>query len=230
MRKLTPFAFLGCILLMLASCSKEKSVDTLGATPGSGTNGGNGGNGGNSGGTGGTSDGSEVGTWTFIGMHCNTSQTVEYSDFSGNIKAVTVSDYSTNNNAGTIKFDGSTMTATGLAYTMNSTATSTIYLNGAAQAPYTFPFSANIPSTTSSTATYQKISTDSIYIQSGVFTGMDPSGTGTIQGIPSGYKLKWDGNKMYMSMSYQQTSNVSQLGQQQKVTISVSSVTTLQKQ
>jgi hypothetical protein len=223
MRKLTPFLFLGCILLVLASCQKEKSVDTLGATPGSGSNGGNG-SGSN---LPGTSNGSEIGTWNFIGAHCTTYQSSESNGFGGNTKVVTVSDYTTDNNTGTIQFDGSTMTASNLSYTMNSMATSYIYSANGVDT-FSFPFSASIPNT-SSTASYKKIVTDSIYVQSGVFTNLDPSGTGTVQGIASGYKLKWDGDKMYMSMSYQQTSNQVVMGITQKITIRVSSVTTLQK-
>ena len=226
MRKLTPFLFLGCILLVLASCSKEKSVDTLGNTPGSGANGGNGGS---NGGNGGTTNGSENGAWTFMGMHANTYQSVEFNNGISNQKLVTVSDYLTQNNAGTITFDGSKMTSTGLAYDMNSTATTYIYTDNTLEDSLTFPFSAAIPSTTASNATYKKVSADSIYIQSGVFTGMDPSGSGTVQGLPSGYKLRFDGDKMYMSMSYSQTQNQVVSGMTQKITMRVTSVTTLQK-
>jgi hypothetical protein len=113
---------------------------------------------------------------------------------------------------------------------MNSSATTTIYLNGASQTSFNFPYSANVPASTDVTGTYKKIGADSIYIDQGIFTGMDASGTGTVQGIPAGYKLKWDGNKMYMTMNYQQTNNQTVLGVTQKVTINVSSVTTLQKQ
>jgi len=49
MRKITPFLLLGSILLAMVSCQKEKSLETLGATPG------------NSG-----SSGTEVGTWKYL--------------------------------------------------------------------------------------------------------------------------------------------------------------------
>ena len=224
MRNFTPSLFFGCILLLLVSCSKEKSVDTLGYTPGSSNNGSNGGN--NN--TGGSSTGSEIGTWTFINMHATTSSSVEYNTGFSNEKAVTVSDYTTQNNAGTITFDGSKMTATGLAYDVNAIAKTYMYTNNALNDSLDFPFTANIPSSTASNATYKKVTSDSIYIQSGAFTGMDPNG-GTTQGMPSGYRLKWDGDKMYMSMSYTQTSNQVVSGMTQKTTMRITSVTTLQK-
>jgi hypothetical protein len=51
-----------------------------------------------------------------------------------------------------------------------------------------------------------------------------------MQGIPTGYKLTWDGDKMYMAMNYQESGTQTQMGQSQKVTINISMVTTLQKQ
>jgi hypothetical protein len=57
---------------------------------------------------------------------------------------------------------------------------------------------------------------------------MDPNG-GTTQGMPAGYRLKWDGDKMYMSMSYTQNSSQVVSGITQKTTMRITSVTTLQK-
>jgi hypothetical protein len=103
MRKITPFVFLGCVLLILASCSKEKSVDTLGG--GGGTTAG--------------STGSEKGTWKLLSMRGITNQTIEITDGVDVEKSVTVSDYTTDNNTGTIKFDGSTMTGTNIGYSVD---------------------------------------------------------------------------------------------------------------
>lgn len=226
MRNFTPSLLFGCILLLLVSCSKEKSVDTLGYTPGSSNNTNNSSNNNNN--NGGSSTGSEIGTWTFINMHATTLSSVEYNTGFSNEKAVTVSDYTTQNNAGTITFDGSKMTATGLAYDVNAIAKTYMYTDNVLDDSLDFPFTANIPSSTASNATYKKVTSDSIYIQSGAFTGMDPNG-GTTQGMPSGYRLKWDGDKMYMSMSYTQTSNQVVSGMTQKTTMRITSVTTLQK-
>jgi hypothetical protein len=94
------------ILLALASCGKEKSIDTLGVTPGgSGSGNGNG----NGSGTGGSSNGSEVASWKFVSMHVVTSETTEFSMMGISSKAVFTSDYTTNDNAGNFKFDGTAM-------------------------------------------------------------------------------------------------------------------------
>lgn len=223
MRNFTPRLLFGCLLLLLISCSKEKSIDTLGVTPGSSNNGDNGGN--NN--SGGTSTGSELGTWTFINLHATTLSSVEINTGFGIEKANTVSDYITQNNAGTITFDGSKMTATGLAYDVNATATTYMYTNNVLDDSLSLPFTASIPSS-NATATYKKVTADSIYIQSGVFNGMDPNG-GNTQTMPAGYRLKWDGDKMYMSMSYTQTTSQVVSGITQKTTMRISSVTTLQK-
>ena len=225
MRNFTHLIAFCSILLALASCTKEKSIDTLGVTPGGSSGNGNG-NGNGSGG--GSSNGSEVGNWKFISMHVTTSETIEFTMGSDAIKAITTSDYTTNNNSGNVKFDGATMFTNNVAFSVNSTAKTTMYTNGILLNSQNMPFTADMPAN-SSTANYKKIGTDSLYFSSGIITGIDPSGA--VNTKPGGYKLKWDGDKMYMTLNYGETTNEDDgFGNMQKVTIKITSVTTLQKQ
>jgi hypothetical protein len=229
MRNFTQLIAFCSLLLALASCGKEKSVDTLSTTPGGSSGNGNGnGNGSGSGSGGGTSNGSEVGNWKFITMHAITSETIEFSMGSDAIKLVTTSDYTTDNNSGNVKFDGTTMFTNDVAFSVNSTAKTAMYTNGVLLTSQNAPFAATMPATTSTT-NYKKIATDSLYFAAGVMSGLDPNGSVTTK--PGGYKLKWDGDKMYMTMNYAEITNEDDgMGNMQKITTKVTTVTTVQKQ
>jgi|RhiMetdeSRZDD1v2_1073273.scaffolds.fasta_scaffold42502_3 hypothetical protein len=212
MRKRNPFLALAAILITLASCQKEKSVDTLGS------------NGSNNGGS--TSGNTEVGTWKFISMHATTSSTVVASDGADTEKAVTLSDYTTEQNDGIVKFDGSKMTATGLTYSVNTIAKAYFYLNGTLEDSIEAPFAFTLPPY-SSTATYKKVGTDSLYFDSG--TGS--FGGASTQSVAAGYKLKFDGDKMTMTTKADEVkTELNPLGFMQTTTNHVVAVTTLQKQ
>lgn len=212
------------ILLALVSCGKEKSIDTIGVTPGGGSGSGSGSGGGTGGGT---SNGSETGIWKFASMHVITSETAEFSMLGVASKVVTTSDYITDNNSGTVKFDGTNMFTTDVAFSVNTTAKMVMYANGVQSASQDMPFSATMPPN-SATAAYKKIGTDSLYFQSGVMTGL--SSNGSVETKPAGYKLKWDGDKMYMTLNYSEitTEDIGN-GVMAKTTTKVTSVTTLQK-
>lgn len=211
MRKLTPFLLIGSIVFTLVACQKEVSVDTVGSTPGSGGN---------------TSGKTEVGTWKLLFMRGITSQSIEYSDGIDNIKTVTISDYTTINNGGTVKFDGSTMTGDGITYEVDALAKVYIYTNGTLDS-LELPFAATIPPT-NSTATYKKIGSDSIYVQSGVFTSVGTGGT--TQASAGGYKLAFDDDKMTMTAKADQSKIDLSTGISQKTTTHVEQILTLQKQ
>jgi len=216
MRNITPF-LIGSILLTLVACQKEQSVDTLNGAPGAG------------GSTGGTSsgNGSEKGTWKFLSMRGITSSTAEYNLSGDNIKTVTLSDYTTVNNDGTVKFDGATMTGTGLAYSVHDTYTGYFYTNGSLDDTLDIPFDFSVPPT-NSTASYKKIKSDSIYVQSGGFTIVGT--TGTTAAAEGGYKLAWEGDKMTMTYVFDDSKIQFNQGISMKMTQHMVQIMTLQKQ
>ena len=213
MRKLTPFLLISSIIFTLVACQKEVSVDTLGITGGIG-------------GGGSTNGKTEVGTWKFLFMRGITSSTIEFNDGVDNIKSVTLSDYTTINNAGTIKFDGSTMTGTGIGYSVDFIAKGYFYTNGTLDDSLEVPFAYTAPPTSSS-ASYKKIGSDSIYVQSGMFT---TGSGGTTQSSAGGYKLKFDGDQMIMTGVVNQTKLEFSSGVAQRTTNHAEQIITLQKQ
>ncbi|HEY8896662.1 MAG TPA: hypothetical protein VIM79_17675 [Niastella sp.] len=225
MRKLTQLIAFCSILLALASCSKEKSLDTLGSTPG-GTSGNGNGNG-NGSGNGGSSNGSEIANWKFVSMHVVTSETMEFDMMGMAYKVITTSDYTTNDNAGFFKFDGSAMSTTDWAFSVNTQQKLSVTASGQSVPAQNIPFTAQLDPTTES-SNYKKIGTDSLYFGAGVTIGLNTSGFEDQR--PAGCKLKWDGDKLYMTWTYTETSTGDYNGITAKVIGKYTYVTTLQKQ
>jgi len=210
MKNKTPFLLLGSIvLLFLVSCGKEKSVDTSGGTNNAG------------------STGSEKGTWKLVSMRGITNTTIEYNDGVDDVKSVTTSDYTTENNTGTLKFDGSTMTGTNIGFSVNAIAHGYFYTNGVKDDSLDFPFGGVYPPTNTS-ATYKKVAADSIYVNSGVFTTV--STNGTTQSAGGGYKLAFDGDKMTMRATADQSKVELNMGVTQRTMYHAEQIVTLQKQ
>lgn len=225
MRNLTRLIAFCSILLALVSCGKEKSIDTLGVTPGGSSGNGNGN--GNGSGSGGSSNGSEVANWKFVSMHVVTSETMDFDMMGVSTKVITTSDYTTDANAGYFKFDGTAMSTTDWAFSVNTQQKLTMTSGGQSFPAQNMPFTANLDPTTE-TANYKKIGTDSLYFSAGVTIGLNTSGFEDQR--PAGCKLKWDGDKLYMTWTYTETSTGDYNGITGKITGKYTYVTTLQKQ
>lgn len=224
MRNITHLISFCSVILMLASCGKEKSIETIGVTPGGSSGNGNG-NGSGSGG-GGNSNGSEVASWKFVSMHVVTSETMEFDMMGVATKVVITTDYTTDNNAGNFKFDGTTMSTTGFAFSVNTQQKMAMYSGGQLVTTQNLPFTGDMPSTTEN-ASYKKIGTDSLYFSADVTIGL--SIVSSVDTRPAGYKLKWDGDKLYMTLNFTETSTGDYNNMTAKITRKYTYVTTLQK-
>src|SRR5712671_2307119 len=91
-------------LIFLISCQKEINFQ----------------NSNNSGG-GGTNNNSIISDWNFVGMVAHTSSSVSVVAGSDQLKSITVSDYATKNNVGTVKITSTQFISTGLAYSIDTT-------------------------------------------------------------------------------------------------------------
>ena len=217
MKNFTPF-LIGSILLTLVACQKEQSVDTLNGAPGTG---------GSTGGGSTNGSNSEKGTWKVISMHGITSSTAEYTLSGENIKSVTLSDFTTIDNGGTVKFDGSTMTGTGVTYSVDDSYTGYFYTNNVLDDTLEMPLQYTIPPT-NSTASYKKIKSDSIYVQSGAFTIVGSSGA--TPSSAGGYKLAWNGDQMTMTAVFDDSQIQFTQGVSVKMSQHAVQILTLQKQ
>ena len=140
------------------------------------------------------------GTWTFISMTANTSSTVEATEGSETDKTITKSNYTTEDNSGTITFDASTMTTDKVSYSVNTIAKGYTYLNNVFVDSMEAPFNFVMPPS-SSTITYKMVGTDSIYFDQGsVFMSGATQST-----APGGGKIKMEGDILYLTQSGRQT-------------------------
>jgi hypothetical protein len=217
MNKCYHFLLILAVALGLASCQKEIHNDDLTSPTGGGgptpadtipnTN-------------------TEVGSWKFMSLQGTVSQTAEFSQASQSIKAVSTSNFTSQNNAGAITFDSVTMTATGVTMAINTTAKTLVYVNGALFDSLQSPLNQTLPAQNASSG-YQKIGTDSLYFQNGGF--LDVLTGGMLPSAPSGCKLTFEGNTMKMTIVYDTVTTQDYQGIPAKLTIHAVLVATLQK-
>jgi hypothetical protein len=208
------FGFIAALALAVTfvSCQKELSIDTLGSAPGGGTGGGN--------------NASLIGTWKMLDLTANTESDVEVSDGISVERALTVTDYKTMNNKGTITFDATKMTSSGLGYDINDTAFSYLYSDGVLIDSIDFPFQFSIPSSSGQT-NYKVVGSDSLYFESGSFSvpGTDPQASQA-----SGARYRIDGDILTMTSSSVSSDTESSQGVTTKTRNKLTAVIRMQKQ
>ncbi len=163
-----------------------------------------------------------TGNWKFVSIHAKTltsSQSVVGTDI---YKSVSTSDYTTINNTGTFVIDASNFNGTGVSYGVNSTATATLYQNGAVLSTTTNPLVTSVAAF-NSTAAYTKVGNDSLYFPSGsAFSGGVTGG-----GSPSGLKYVMQDDKMILTQSI--ATSTTNPGTGDVTQISATTVATLQR-
>lgn len=166
-----------------------------------------------------------TGNYKYISLQAKTNSTVQSVSGSDMNKTVTTSEYTTQNNTGTITIDAGKFTSSNLAYSVNATANSTLYENGVVSGTYSMPFQFTLPSS-NGTATYRRISADSIYFESGsILIGGSANAS-----LPGGAKIKIENGNLTLYTTTVQSSTTSNQGETVTSVANVVSVITLQKQ
>lgn len=213
MRITTPGALLliFSLTVFLSSCQKEVDFQNQNDP-------------GNPGG-GGTGNHNITGDWNFVGIAAHTNSTVTVSAGGDQIRAVTVSDYISQNNAGTVKITASDFISTGVGYVIDTTMNSKTYINGVLFDDSDFPFDETVPPTNSTTP-YTRINNDSLTVI-GPFGAPDPSGS-TPTG-PVGIKISWSGDTLLLKVKSSFTQTVTQGGVPGTLTGTVIGITKLKR-
>lgn len=218
MRKYFYSLLIAAIVLGLASCQKEINGEDItppngGPVPGDTipTN---------------TNTNTEVGVWNFVSVSGTVSQTAELSQAGSSIKGITATSFTSQNNAGTVTFDSVTMTASGVTFSVNTSAKTYVYMNGALYDSVQTPFNQTVPAQNASSG-YKKIGSDSLYFQDGGF--LDVLTGGLLPSTPSGCKITFAGNIMKMTIVYDTVTTQDYQGIPAKITIHSVLVATLQK-
>ncbi len=134
------------------------------------------------------------GTWKFIEMEVKATSIKEFSDESGKQKTISINDFTTVNNSGTVVFDGSKASLNDLTYTINTVTKAEVYMNDQLVQTVEMPLTAPVPATSSS-SDYKLIGSDSIHFDNGTmfFNNMSQ------EVDASGAKLSLQGNILYMT-------------------------------
>jgi hypothetical protein len=215
MNKCYHFLLILAVVLGLGSCQKEIHSDAV-TPPGGGPT---------------PADtipnkNTEVGSWKFMSLQGVVAQTAEFTQAAQSVKAISNSNFTSQNNAGTITFDSVTMTATGVTLTVNTTAKTLVYINGALLDSLQSPLNQTLPAQDASSG-YQKIGTDSLNFQNGGF--LDVLTGGMLPSAPTGCKLTFEGNTMKMTVVYDTVTTQDYQGIPAKLTIHGVLVAILQK-
>lgn len=165
------------------------------------------------------------GTYSFVSMDVSSSISQEYTNESGTTKTITESDYTTEDNNGTITIAATTMASNNLSYSVSTTSTASMYVDGTLMGTFDAPFDFSVPATSSS-ATYRVISADSIYFDGGSML----MGGVSQDVIPSGAKIRMEGNLLYMTQTVKQSKTQTISGIPMKTDIDATVVAKLQKQ
>ena len=143
-------------------------------------------------------------------------------------KSVTTSDYTTINNQGTLVFDNSNLTATGLTYTVDTDAKYSLFQDNQLIDSSSFPFTFTLPASTSMAA-YLLIGADSIYFPQGSLTS-GVGGTGSMQSGASGGRYSVTGNLLTLTQIFSKDSTFSDSGETIHLTESAVSSVVMEKQ
>jgi hypothetical protein len=169
----------------------------------------------------------EVGTWKFISVQGTGSQTAEFTQAGVAVKAVSSSNFTSQDNGGTVTFDNSKMTATNITLSVHTNATTDVYQGTTIINSFQTPLDQTVPPQ-SSTSDYTKIGTDSLHFANGGF--LDVLTGGLLPNAPSGCKVAFSGNTMKMTIVYDTVTTQDYQGVPAKMTIHMVLVVTLQKQ
>src|ERR1041385_9056621 len=126
----TTFLLLFILIIVFTSCEKEVNYAT-----GNGPD--------NTGGTGNTNN--IEGDYDFVGLVAHTESTVTVSQAGQELKAITVSDYSTQSNVGTVTIATNQFISTGLGYSIDTTMNAKTYDNNVLVDDSNFPFVMSVP-------------------------------------------------------------------------------------
>ena len=135
-----------------------------------------------------------IGTWTFVNMTAHTNATETATIDGDTYKSVTISDYTSTNNAGEITISAGTFSTKDFTYTANTYAHVTTYVNGTLEDTLSQPIQFTAP-VGSSNAPYKLIGSDSMYLSVGTVT----TGTTTVPSTPAGFKYAWSGDTLLVT-------------------------------
>lgn len=167
-----------------------------------------------------------IGSWKLVSVQGTGAQTATFSQAGIGIKAVTATNFISENNGGTVTFDSTTMTANGITLNINTTANTYLYQNNVLLDSLTNPLNQSVPPQ-DATSGYTKIGADSLNFVDGAF--LNALTGGLFPAPPTGCKVSFSGNIMKMTIAYDAVTTQDYQGIPATITIHMVMVVTLQK-
>jgi hypothetical protein len=195
-----------CFIVALSSCQKEINYALPNASPVPGNN--------------------IIGDYDFVGLMAHTESTVTITDQGQTIKAVTLSDYVTKNNVGTVKITSNQFIGNGVGYSIDTSMNVTTYINNILTEQMNVPFVATVPPA-NTISPYIQITADSMTVTGDFGALPDPSGN--VPTGPIGLKLSWSGDTLFLKVNSTFTQAVTQNGVPGVSTVTAVGVTKLKK-
>jgi uncharacterized protein YdeI (BOF family) len=200
------------LIVSLASCQKEVSYQLPS---------------GGSGGTGGSGNTNNItGDYDFVGLVAHTRSDITVNAMGQIARSITVSDYVSQDNTGTVKITSNQFISDNLGYSIDTIANVKSYIDNSLVDDSDVPFSFTLPPT-SSTSTYVRNSTDSITVTGAIGTSPDP--TGNTSTGPTGAKLSWSGDTLILNMRAEISQTITQGGIPAQINQSVIAISKLKK-
>ncbi|MBL7697324.1 MAG: hypothetical protein JNK79_04170 [Chitinophagaceae bacterium] len=202
--KRTSLSLVAIISLFLFSCQKEDSIGEQKA------------------------EAELKGDWKFLNFDLDavTSSETIGGDI-GNIKSEFITNYLTENEAGTISFSDNQIFSHDLAYDVTGSILMNTYMDD--DLIMNFDSTLNIPmGPSNSTTDYVRVTEDSIYCPNGSFIQIEGV-EGVEQSKPGGMKLKFEGDKLILTITQKDVQTITEEGITQEQKSDIKMIATLQR-
>lgn len=158
-----------------------------------------------------TSDKSIVGDYDFAGITAKTLSILTVTDAGSTMKSETRSEYTSFNNAGTVKITDGQIIYNNVTYDISADATLKTYIDGVFIDEITMPINMSLPPF-SETSTYVRNSNDSLTINGSPVVSGDPTGGMPSGPAQSGARISWVGDTLLLKVNVTTLSNIDQGG------------------
>ncbi|MEP6682773.1 MAG: hypothetical protein ABJA35_05910 [Parafilimonas sp.] len=148
------------------------------------------------------------GSWNFTSVSANTQNSVEFTIDGETDKSLSVTNYTSQNNSGTLVIDDSMFQMNNYTYTIDTSIETYTYINDILSDSINVPFTYYVPATNSS-AKYHLIGTDSVYFPEGGFISSSSDSTAF---KPYGLKFSITGNILKFTQNIHVDTTVVQSG------------------
>lgn len=135
-----------------------------------------------------------IGDWKFVKLTGVSTSITELTQDGVTMRNVSVTNVDSKDEKGTQRIDETTLTTTGVGYSMSSVVTGETFINGISTGAVSLPMNFTAPPT-SGTSKYKKVTADSIYVEGGI---LNVDLQDQVSSLPVGAKISWLGDTLVL--------------------------------